>query len=110
MQQTDHFIKGSWNVECDRCGFKYKAHQLQKEWTGLMTCKGGGTNGCWEPRQPQDFVRGVEDNQSPPWVRPSSPDVFTFGEWLADVDGSRVYDVDGVAIRVTEPKVTRDDL
>jgi len=31
---------------------------------------------CWEPRQPQDFVRGVADYQAPPWTRPEPQDQF----------------------------------
>lgn len=65
----------SWNVICDRCGFKYKSTQLRQEWTGLRTCHGGGTNGCWEPRHPQEFVRGTADRQTPPWTRPEPPDI-----------------------------------
>lgn len=61
---------GSWNVICDRCGWKYKSSQLRREWTGYRVCSGGGTNNCWEPRHPQDYVRGRVDNQMPPWVRP----------------------------------------
>lgn len=41
-----------------------------------MVCDGPGTNYCWEPRHPQDFVRGVKDKQTPPWVRPEPPDTF----------------------------------
>jgi hypothetical protein len=36
-----------------------------------MVCKGD-----WEPRQPQDFVRGVADIQAPPFSRPESSDYF----------------------------------
>lgn len=57
----------SWyNVICDRCGFRYKNHELQKEWTGFMVC-----THCWEPRHPQDFVRAVPDQKPLPYVRPS---------------------------------------
>jgi hypothetical protein len=76
MGKSDHYKHGSWNVLCDRCGFKYKSEQLRREWTGARTCHGGGTNGCWEPRHPQDFVRGKKDKQSPPWVRPEPDDTF----------------------------------
>lgn len=69
------FEKGQWNVLCDRCGFKYKARQLRKEWNGLRVCSGAGTNDCWEPRHPQDKVRGKVDRQAPPWVRPEGADV-----------------------------------
>lgn len=65
---------GSYNVLCDRCGFKYKAGQLRVEWNGLRTCRGPSTNNCWEQRQPQDFVRGKPDRQAPPWVRPEPTD------------------------------------
>lgn len=71
----DHFAKGQWNACCDRCGFEYKSGQLRKEWNGLRTCSGAATNNCWEPRHPQDFVRGKKDKQSPPWVRPEPADL-----------------------------------
>jgi hypothetical protein len=70
------FESGQHNVICDRCGRKYKARQLRKEWNGLRTCTGAGTCNCWEPRHPQDHVRGVSDKQTPAWVRPEPPDTF----------------------------------
>jgi len=30
----------------------------------------------WEPRQTQDFVRGVADIQTPAWTRPEVSNVF----------------------------------
>lgn len=60
-----YFLKGSWNVICDRCGKKYKAFQLRKEWTGLFVC-----DNCWEPRHPQDFIRIPKEDMSVPYVRP----------------------------------------
>ena len=41
---------------------------MKEEWTGLWVCK----RGCYETRHPQDFVTGVEDDQS---VNVSRPDV-----------------------------------
>lgn len=61
---------GQWNAECDRCGAWRKARQLRLEWTGLRVC-----SKCWEPRHPQDFIRGKKDDQSPPWVRPDKPGI-----------------------------------
>ena len=71
------FVLGQWKAQCDRCGFEYKSAKIRKEWTGLRVCSGPGTNDCWEPRHPQDRVRGRKDRQSPPWVRPEvdGPDV-----------------------------------
>jgi hypothetical protein len=58
---------GSWLADCDRCGFQFHHFDLKKEWTGLMVCYD-----CHEVRHPQDFVRGVPDNPSVPWTRPTS--------------------------------------
>ena len=30
----------------------------------------------WEPRQPQDFVKGVADEQVPAWTKPEQADIF----------------------------------
>lgn len=68
----DNYVPGQWNAICDRCGFKFKARQLRKEWTGLMVCDGKGTNECWEPRHPQE-TRPTRRDQSPlPWTRPDA--------------------------------------
>ena len=42
-----------------------------KRWDGFMV-----DERCWEPRQPQDFVRGVADYQAPPFTRPEQSDSF----------------------------------
>lgn len=70
------FKSGQWNAICDRCGFEYKSAKLRREWTGIMACSGPGTNGCYEPRHPQDMVRGRKDKQAPQWVRPEPDDTF----------------------------------
>ena len=67
----NYYKKGDWNAICDRCGFKFKASELKREWTGLMVCPRD-----WEPRQPQDFVRGVVDDASVEWTRSESLDTF----------------------------------
>lgn len=74
MPNADYYLHRSWNVICDRCDGKFKAHQLKREWTGLMVCKG-----CWDPKDPQDFVKVTKDKQSVPWSRPKTEDVFIEG-------------------------------
>jgi len=66
------FEPGLWKVQCDRCGFWMKSNALRAEWTGLRVC-----GDCWEPRHPQENIRGKADVQAPPWARPASdgPDV-----------------------------------
>jgi hypothetical protein len=71
---NDYYKPGDWNCVCDRCGFQYKASELKKTWDGLMVCPKD-----YEPRHPQDFVRGVKDDQSVPWSKPEAPDSFTSG-------------------------------
>lgn len=63
--------KRQWRCVCDRCGFEYYNHQLQKEWNGLMVCRA-----CYSPRHPQEFVRAVKDEQAVPWSRPEAADTF----------------------------------
>lgn len=65
--------KGSHNVICQRCQELRKQDEVMMEWTGVRVCAK-----CWEPRHPQDFVRGKPDNQSVPFVLPDRPMV---GEW-----------------------------
>ena len=86
-----------WRVICDRCGFKYWNHELRKEWTGLMVCHGGDTNDCWEARHPQDFVTGVKDKQTPPWVRPEAADVFVLDYYRRE-DGTIIYRENGLPL------------
>lgn len=64
------FVMGAWNCICDRCGREFKNYELRKEWTGLRVCRD-----CWEPRHPQDYVRGKADEQAPPWTRPEQPEI-----------------------------------
>ena len=71
MGKADFLKLGEYNMICDRCGFKYKSSEIRKEWDGLMVC-----GKCWEPRQPQDFVRGVKDDQHVPVSRPDSDPTF----------------------------------
>ncbi len=64
---ANHYRAGAWNAICDRCGFKFKNADLRLEWNGLRTCRE-----CWEPRHPQDLLRGKKDDQTVPWSRPDS--------------------------------------
>lgn len=68
---ADHLDLGDWNAQCFMCGRKEKASRLVKNWQGQYVCS-------WHvgiQRQPQDFVRGIPDNQAAPWVQ-KSPDNY----------------------------------
>lgn len=70
--QADYFAEGDWNATCFQCGRKRKASQMVKNWQNYWVCPEHN-----EPRHPQDFVRGVPETQTPPWVQPQS-DSFTW--------------------------------
>lgn len=65
MGRADFLQLGDWNVQCFQCGFKMKASEAVRNWQGYYVHPEHN-----EPRQPQDFVRGVPDMQIPPWVQP----------------------------------------
>lgn len=72
MGQADFYSDGDWNAECFRCGRKFKASMMRKNWQGFWTCPAD-----WEPRHPQDFVKSVPDEMTPPWTQPRTGEVFT---------------------------------
>jgi len=107
------FEAGQWNVICDRCGHKFKARQLRVEWTGLRVCHGPGSNNCWEPRHPQDFVKGRKDYQAPPWVRPEPPPISAVElALILDTEGKAIeeFDFPGQYWAELINQVTPDDL
>ena len=61
---ADYLEVGDFNAECAISGFKRKGSKLVKNWQGQYRIPEFN-----EPRQPQDFVRGVQDIQTPPWVQ-----------------------------------------
>jgi len=73
MGKADYLALGDWNVVCFQCGRKRKASETVRNWQGYYVCPEHN-----EPRHPQDFVRGVPDNQTPPWVQPAPSVVYTY--------------------------------
>lgn len=65
----DDYRPGDYWRICDRCGFKVRASQTRKEWTGQIVCLND-----FEERHPQDFVRGRKDHQTVPDPRPEGTD------------------------------------
>ena len=56
---------------CDASGFDVPLSNLVRQWDGAMVDRR-----FLDRRKPQDFVRGVRDDQSLPFTRPEAPDVF----------------------------------
>lgn len=103
--RLNKYRKGDWKAVCDACGFDFYASELRLRWDGMRVCRDD-----WEPRHPQDFLRGRRDDQTVPWTRPPGtdqqitvnpldPDDVTYtasdvDSW-ADEDGSYWADEDG---------------
>ena len=66
-----HYVPGDFYRICDRSGFKIRSGRTRKEWNNLIVW-----NRLWEIRQPQDFVKGIIDDQTVPQPRPRQPNVF----------------------------------
>lgn len=75
----------------DYSGFKVPLGELKKDWQGLLTVSP-------DIRSPQDFVRGVKDDQSLPYSRPESADTFIAlpitwesGAFITSQQGNDIY-------------------
>jgi len=68
----NYYLSGEFNLICDRCSKKIKAHEAKHEWTGFIVC-----GDCWEPRHEQDFVKARSDKITVPFTRPIPAYVFT---------------------------------
>ena len=67
MGAYDFYSKGNWNFYCELCGKKNKSQNAMLTWDGHRVCKHHK-----EVRNPQDFQRVVNDNQSVPWTAPDN--------------------------------------
>jgi len=78
----NYYISGEWNLTCDICSKKIKAHESKQRWDGFLTC-----HSCWEPRHEQDFVRARQDKITIPFQRPIPELVFTNVVYICTVEG-----------------------
>ncbi len=71
MAVINTFKDGKWNCICVVCDRKFKSSDMRKRWDGQMVCKYD-----LDPRHPQDFIRGVQDNNSIPFTYAEPEDTF----------------------------------
>lgn len=88
----DYWEDGSWNAACSMCGRKRKDGELVKNWQGMFRCPEHN-----EPRHPQEYVRAVPDDQTPPWTQPET-DSFAGICFPNDQTAIAEYAVAGCAI------------
>lgn len=79
MGQADFLRVGDYNAICDVCGRKFKFSRLRQKWDNTWACEQD-----WEPRQPQDYLRGIPDNMSVPLSRPDPPPLFIQDEIVTE--------------------------
>lgn len=65
------YKSGDHYIICDYSGFKVRRSEARKTWDGNLV-----RSDLWEPRQPQDLVRGTRDKISVQDARGESVDVF----------------------------------
>lgn len=83
--EADYLALGDWNTICFRCGSKFKASVMRKNWQGYWTC-----TRCWEPRHPQDFATGIKEVTTPPWTQPPNADKFALASTCVPNDRTAV--------------------
>lgn len=93
LGRSDYLALGDWNTVCFECGMKFKASIMRKHWQGYWVCP---TH--WEARHPQDFVKGLPDDQTPGWVQPKPADVFATFPTAADTTAIPHYAIPGYSI------------
>lgn len=78
MGRQYRFRLGSFYRQDDKSGFAVRAEHTRRQWDSQIV-----DERIFEPRQPQDFVRGRRDNQAVPDARPLAPDQFVGPFWTA---------------------------
>jgi hypothetical protein len=85
--------KGSNYVICDICGFKVRASSTKYNHDGLLVC----AKTCYEPRHPQETIRGVKEKITPDKVRVEGEDTYLWRskEFYITTDGTPYRVADG---------------
>lgn len=85
---TNYWKRGSWNVLCDICGFKFKSPELKTRWDGMKVC-----GSCFETRHPMDFLKSPKETLNVPWTRPQQTDTFvTLNSYTPYINWVNVFD------------------
>ncbi len=65
------YKSGDYYIQCDYSSFKIRRSEARRTWDGYLV-----RADFWEPRQPQDFVKGTRDKISVEDARGESVDIF----------------------------------
>lgn len=72
LAKKTYYTPGDYNIIDDMTGFKIKASQARMTWDNWFVGKLS-----WEPRNEQEFLRGIPDMQDVSIPRPEATDIFT---------------------------------
>lgn len=65
---------GDYWMICDICGFKRRRSKMKQNWKKQWVC----ADTCWEPRHPQDFVKGRKEKIAVTHARPEPTDDYQY--------------------------------
>lgn len=66
---ANNYIPGDYYRICDVCGFKYRQSEMLKRWDNVWVCSAD-----FEPRHPQEFLRGKNEHIAAHDPRPDTSD------------------------------------
>jgi hypothetical protein len=72
----DSYIPGDWYLVCDECGLDFRRSDMRKRWDNAWVCEKD-----WEPKHPQEFVRGIAEKIRVPIARPVPEDNNMIKSW-----------------------------
>ena len=72
MANDKHYVPGDYYQIDQIRGYKVRASETMQQWDRIIT-----KPPSWSPRQPQDLVTGVQDDQSVPLPLPRQTNQFT---------------------------------
>jgi len=95
---------GAYGI-CDECGMKFRLSEMRRRYDSALVCRED-----WEPRHPQEFVRGRADRiRYPGPVRPDPEPSFSFLVPLRDENDDPITE-NGQAITVPVSTPSQADL
>lgn len=98
MGESNYYSDGQWNVTCDLCSKKIKSSTATKTWDNFYVCRHHR-----EARNPQDFLRGVKDEQTVPFSRPEPT-------WQFILPNFRLLQENGAGLLLQPADITGDSL
>lgn len=99
MADDKHYVPGDFYRIDDLSGFKIRARGSRKQWDSMIT-----DPRHYSPRQPQDLVVGVRDEQAVPDPRPRQTDQFVvLGTWVTAPSAAFAQVIEVASSREMQP-------